>query len=316
MSDRLPPLNALRAFEAAARHLSFSRAAEELHVTPAALSQQIKNLEDHLGQPLFRRLNRAVALTEAGSLLAPGTSDGFDQLYSAWRATRRLQDTQSLMVTAGPAFTAKCLAPNLYAFAQAHPRIELRFVAGLRIMDFDRDEVDVAIRYGVNQDTQLYSERLMEEGLFPMMRPELAQQFPTPESLLTAPLFHDGSHDFLKPQANWSAWFKANGIDATPTPVAHFSQADHAIDAALAGGGVVMTRTSLAQKYLASGQLVGPYGIALTTRACFRFLCIKGMETKPHIAAFKDWLFGEVRALPTGLEGKTLISVDDLSGKR
>ncbi|MCT4610453.1 MAG: transcriptional regulator GcvA [Pelagimonas sp.] len=312
MSDRLPPLNALRAFEAAARHLSFAKAASELHVTPAALSLQIKNLEENLGQPLFHRLNRAVELTESGRTLAPGTSDAFERLHTAWSAAKRLQDTKSLSVTAGPAFTAKCLAPRLYAFAQAHPEIELRFVAGLRKMDFDRDEVDVAIRYGYGPDIGLHSERLMDEGLYPMMRADLATRYPTPESLLDAPLFHDGAHDFMDPPANWASWFRANGIDETPAPTARFSQADHALDAALAGGGVVMTRTSLAQRYLATGQLVGPYDIALTTKAHFRFLCVKGMETRPHIAAFRDWLFAEIKALPTGMEGKTLISVEEL----
>src|SRR5210317_545459 len=119
MPDRLPPLTALRAFEAAARHMSFAKAADELNVTPAALSFQIKSLEEHLGAPLFRRLNRAVELTEAGRALSPGATEGFQALSAAWRAAQRLQDEQTLTVTAGPAFTAKWLAPRLYEFAQA-----------------------------------------------------------------------------------------------------------------------------------------------------------------------------------------------------
>ncbi|SMX37829.1 transcriptional regulator GcvA [Maliponia aquimaris] len=313
MADRLPPLTALRAFESAARHLSFAKAAEELNVTPAALSFQIKNLEEHLGAPLFHRLNRAVELTEAGRVLSPGASEGFERLAAAWRATRRLQDARALAVTAGPAFTAKCLAPRLYNFARAYPQIELRFVAGLRMMDFERDEIDVAIRYGYGADAGLYSEHLIDEGLTPMMRPELAARFTTPQSLIDAPLLHDASHDFLDPPANWAVWFRANGIDHTPAPTARFSQADHALDATLAGGGVVFTRTSVAQQYLASGQLVAPFDIALTTRARFRLLCAKGTEMRPQIVAFREWLSSEIRSLPTGLEGKTLISVEDLS---
>ncbi|KHQ52953.1 Transcriptional regulator, LysR family [Mameliella alba] len=313
MSDRLPPLTALRAFDAAARHMSFAKAAEELNVTPAALSFQIKNLEEHLGAPVFRRLNRAVELTEAGRLLAPGTSEGFERLITAWRATRRLQDTGKLTVTAGPAFTAKCLAPRLYDFAQAHPDIELRFVAGLRMMDFDRDEIDVAIRYGYGTDEGLFSEHLLDEGVTPLMRPDLAALYPTPDSLLDAPLLQDASHDFMDPPAGWPEWFNACGMTDCPTPTARFSQADHALDATLAGGGVVLSRTSLAQRLLASGQLVAPFDIALTTAARFRFLCAKGTETRPQIAAFREWLFAEIRALPTGLEGKTLVSVDDLA---
>lgn len=312
MPDRLPPLTALRAFEAAARHLSFAKAASELNVTPAALSFQIKNLEDHLGTPLFHRLNRAVDLTESGRILAPGTTQGFEQLAAAWRATRRLQDTRLLTVTAGPAFTAKCLAPRLYGFARAHPEIELRFVAGLRMMDFDRDEVDVAIRYGYGTDEGLVSTHLVDEGITPMMRPDLVARYPTPHSLLDAPLLHDASLDFLDPPAGWVEWFRTVGIDHAPTPTARFSQADHALDASLAGIGVVLARTSLAQQYLASGQLIAPFDIALTTAAHFRFLCAEGTETRPQIAAFREWLFSEVRGLPTGLEGKTLISVENL----
>ncbi len=309
MSDRLPPLTALRAFETAARHLSFAKAAEELNVTPAALSFQIKNLEDHLGQPLFHRLNRAVALTEAGQSLSPGATEGFDVLTAAWRATLRLQDTQTLTVTAGPAFTAKCLAPRLYGFAQAHPEIELRFAATLRKLDFDRDGVDVAIRYGEGTDEGLFSEHLVDEGITPMMRADLVDRYPTVESLMHAPLVEDTSDSFLNPNPTWRAWFRACGAEFTPTLAASFSQADHALDATLAGEGVVLSRTSLAQRLLATGQLVAPFDTVLTTPAHFRFLCVKGTETRPQIAMFRDWLFGEIRALPTGLEGKALVPI-------
>ena len=133
MVDRLPPLTALRAFEAAARHLSFAQAAAELNVTPAALSFQIKSLEAHLGTPVFRRLNRAVELTEAGRALSPAVTDGFETLSRAWRTTQRLGDNNTLTVTAGPAFTSKWLAPRLYDFARLHPEIELRVSASLRL---------------------------------------------------------------------------------------------------------------------------------------------------------------------------------------
>lgn len=312
MPDRLPPLTALRAFEAAARHLSFAKAAEDLHVTPAALSFQIKALEQVLGAPLFHRLNRAVTLTKAGEALAPGATQGFDRLKAAWRAVRRMQDTAALNVTAGPAFTAKCLAPRLFQFAQAHPEIELRFSATLRTMDFERDEVDVAIRYGLGADEGLYSELLTEEGLGPMMRPDMVARYPTPDSLRDAPLIEDSSHGFLDPYPGWRAWFAANGIDHRPSISASFSQVDHALEAALAGGGVVLSRTSLAQSHLASGQLVAPFDVMLTTPARFRFLCPLGAETRPQVAAFRDWLLGEIRALPSGTEGKRLVPVADV----
>ena len=294
MPDRLPPLTALRAFDAAARHMSFAKAADELHVTPAALSFQIKSLEEHLGAPLFRRLNRAVELTEAGTALAPGASDGFQTLAAAWRAAERTQDNQTLTVTAGPAFTAKWLAPRHYEFAQAHPEVELRFSASLKMMDFGRDAIDVAIRFGYGTDEGLYSVPLAHEWVCPVMTPALAEQYPTPQSLTEAPLIFDDSISFLKPVSDWSTWFRAMGIDHNPTTGPRFSQADHAIDAALAGVGVVLGRRALVVKDMDDGRLVAPFPTALDTGVRFRFLCAQGAETRPQIAAFRDWIIAEI----------------------
>ncbi len=313
MSDRLPPLTALRAFDAAARHMSFAKAADELNVTPAALSFQIKSLEEHLGQTLFRRLNRAVELTEAGRMLAPGAQEGFQTLSDAWRATRRLQDTRTLTVTAGPAFTAKWMAPRFYEFAQAHPEVDLRFFAGLRLMDFDRDEVDVAIRFGYGPDPDLYSQPLAFEWVTPVMTPELARRYPTPESLKSAPLIFDDSIDFLRPRCDWNTWFRALGIDYTPDHGPHFSQADHAVDAALASAGITLGRRALVVKDLAEGRLVAPFKIALKTKAHFRFLCAKGSETRPQIAALRDWMLAEIAKTAAVTEALTIIPVEDVA---
>ncbi|MFT6089652.1 transcriptional regulator GcvA [Sulfitobacter sp.] len=294
MSDRLPPLTALRAFEAAARHLSFASAAAELNVTPAALSFQIKSLEAHFGAPLFRRLNRAVALTEAGIALAPGTTDGFQTLAAAWRAAQRTQDHQSLTVTAGPAFTAKWLAPRLYDFAQAHPEVELRFSASLRKMDFARDNIDVAIRFGSAVDPDLYALPLADEWVTPVMTPELAARYPTPASLRAAPLIVDDSMGFLDLPTDWNTWFAAMGLAPPVALGPRFSQADHATDAALAGVGVVMGRRALVIKDLVEGRLVAPYNAALDTGARFWFLCPKSAQDRPQIAAFREWILHEI----------------------
>jgi len=292
--------------------MSFAKAAEELNVTPAALSFQIKSLEAHLGQPLFRRLNRAVELTEAGRTLAPGAEDGFAALAAAWRATRRLQDHSNLTITAGPAFTAKWLAPRLYDFARLHPEIELRFSAALRMMDFDRDEIDVAIRFGYGEDEGLYSQPLRREWVTPVMTPAMAQQFPTPESLTQAPLLFDDSIGFLQPPCDWATWFRAVGIDHTPTSGPRFSQADHAVDAALAGAGAVLGRRAMVVKDLSEGTLVAPYGVALESKARFRFLCQKGAETRPQIAAFRDWVLAEIEKTAYVSEALTVIPVEDV----
>ena len=313
MPDRLPPLTALRAFDAAARHMSFAKAAEEIGVTPAALSFQIKSLEEHLGQPLFHRLNRAVELTEAGRALAPGAAEGFRALQVAWRAARRVHNGRTLTVTAGPAFTARWMAPRFYEFARAHPEIELRFSASLRVMDFQRDEIDVAIRFGVGPDPDLYSVPLAFEWVTPVMLPELAERYPTPQSLTEAPLLMDDSLDFIDPPCDWGAWFRAVGIPHEPTGGTHFSQADHAVDAALAGAGVALGRRALVVKDLHEGRLVAPYGIAIRPQAHFRFLCPKGAEDRPAIAAFRDWMLSEIDKTAAVSEAMSIIPTEDVA---
>ena len=299
MPDRLPPLTALRAFEAAARHLSFAKAAAEIGVTPAALSFQIKNIEEHFGAPLFRRLNRAVELTEAGRTLAPGATDGFERLGAAWRAARRTLDDTALTVTAGPGFTAKWLAPRLFAFAAANPDIELRFSASLRIMDFARDEVDVAIRFGQSPDDGLFSRTVIEEWLSPMVTPALAEGLSAPADLLALPLIHQDDIAFLRPAADWPAWFSAAGVAHGDLHGPRFSQADHAVDAALAGGGAVLGRASMAEGHLREGQLVMPFELAIRAEANYRIVCPEGTETRPQVARFIDWVMAETESVRT-----------------
>ncbi|WP_375254271.1 transcriptional regulator GcvA [Yoonia sp.] len=312
MSDRLPPLTALRAFEAAARHMSFARAADELNVTPAALSYQIKSLESDLGQPVFRRLNRAVELTEAGRCLAPGARDAFATLSAAWRSTKRLNDSGILTVTAGPAFTSKWLAPRMYDFAQAHKEIELRFLATLRLIDFDRDEVDVAIRFGLGGDKGVYARSLIQEWMTPMMTPKMAEEFDTPEKLAQATLVHDDSISFFKAPTDWAAWARAVGVDLDTSHGPRFSQADHALDAAIAGAGVVMGRVSLATRALEAGRLVAPFEVGLISEAQFRFICPKGNEKRPHIAAFEAWVMEEIKTSTKFADGRRLVHARDL----
>lgn len=308
MPASLPPLTALRAFDAAARHMSFAKAADELNVTPAALSFQIKSLEDHLGAPLFKRLNRAVELTDAGRALAPDAQAAFETLTRGWRAAQRAGDHQSLTVTAGPAFTAKWLAPRLFAFAQEHPEIELRFSASLRRMDFGRDDIDVAIRFGYGPDPGLYSLPLAEEWVTPVMLPDMAARFPTPESLRDAVLIVDESIDFIDPPTDWGAWSSAMGLPAFTPSGPRFSQADHAMDAALAGIGVALGRRALVIKDLDEGRLVAPFRFALRTGARFRFLCPQGAETRPQIEAFKSWILREIEKTTHIADGFEMVS--------
>lgn len=297
MPDRLPPLTALRAFEAAARHMSFAKAAAELFVTPAALSYQIKQLEEHLEVQLFHRLNRAVELTEAGHALQPGVAEGFAALRQAVRQVARLRNQNELTITAGPAFTAKWLAPRFFRFADAHPELELRFVATLRAMDFHRDGVDAAIRFGVAAPEDLYSEVLAEEWMTPMCAPSVAEQIVAAARPDVVPLLHDESIAMFDPAPGWKQWSDLTGMEVDWSHGAHFSNADHVIDVALEGGGVALGRIVLCQRYLESGRLVAPYKTAMWAGGQFRFVCPKGDETNPRICTLLSWLREEIAAV-------------------
>jgi LysR family glycine cleavage system transcriptional activator len=215
-------------------------------------------------------------------------------------------------VTAGPAFTAKWLAPRLFAFAQAHPEIELRLSASLRIMDFDRDDIDVAIRFGYEPAPGAFSVSILRDWVTPMMTPDLAATVTSPQDLLGMTLIHQDDIRFLRPSLDWRAWFRVMGIDRAEGAGPHFSQADHALDAAIAGGGVVLGRAVLAAKDLADGRLVMPFDTALTTRALYRFLCRDGQQNSPHIRAFLDWLTEEAAAIEALRADMNVIPVEEI----
>ena len=297
MADRLPPLTALRAFEAAARHMSFSKAAAELFVTPAALSYQIKQLEEHLQTPVFRRMNRAVELTDAGRALQPGVSEAFENLRRAADAVAQLRNDTNLTVTAGPAFTSKWLAPRLFRFANAHPEIELRFIAAIKMMDFQRDGVDVAIRYGSGRDEGLFSEDLAEEWIAPVCTPAIAAEIEANGNLDGQQLLHDESAEHLNKDANWDAWGRAAGQSRDWIHGIHFTNTDHAIDAALEGAGVALGRIALVERYLDQKRLVMPFKTGILLGARYRFVCPKGAETSPHVAALLEWVREEFQSL-------------------
>lgn len=316
-APRTPPLTALRAFEAAARHMSFARAAAELAVTPAALSYQIKSLEADLGLPLFRRLNRAVELTEAGRLLAPGLAGGFDAIRRALRGLDRLREGRALVVTAGPAFIAKWLAPRIFHFMARRPDIELRIVASLKIMDFDRDEIDAAVRFGLAADPELHSEVLIADRMTPMCAPELAARLTAPADLADVPLIHDDSMAALGWAPTWGDWFEAAGV-ARPDWArgARFSNADHALSAAAEGAGVALARTSLAEPELSQGRLAAPFDLAIDPEAHFRFVCPRGAQTEPRVAAFLAWLREEIASAGEALPHLRVAKIPRLARER
>ena len=291
--------------------MSFAKAAEELFVTPAALSYQIKNLETELGLPLFRRLNRQVELTEAGRLLAPGMSQAFETMKSTVRAVARLADDGGLTLTAGPAFTAKWLAPRLFRFVEQHPEIDMRLIPSLKKMDFDRDEVDCAIRFTrADEEPGCYVETLVHEVMTPVCTPRIAAELKTPQDLIGRPLIHDDSMKLMSNPPNWGHWLKAAGVDMDWNRGMRVPNADHSLDAASEGGGVALGRLALAASDLRTGRLAAPFKLAIDTGAHFNFVCPEGMETRPAFAALLDWLRAELIDESAAVDDFEVVSVD------
>ncbi len=299
-----PPLTALRAFEAAARHMSFAGAAGELHVTPAALSFQIKSLEAHLGAPVFIRLNRKVELTEVGAVLAANLSDGFEILQNAWGAALRKLDQKHLTVTAGPIFMSSWLAPRMSGFVLAHPELELRLTASLRFLNFQRDDIDLAVRFGTTSDAGYFSEPLFQEWATPMMAPELAKRVHSFQDLNGMTFIQQSSQRNLAALEEWKYWCEAVGI-ATPTSFGpKFSTPDAAMSYAINGGGVVMGRASLAQSHLEAGRLVAPFAQCIRPAYYYRLVCPIGTEITPAVQTFRDWIRQEFKSLEALSEGQ------------
>ena len=299
MPKSLPPLNALRAFEAAARHLSFAKAAEELAVTPAALSHQMKTLEDHLGVSLFHRGARGIKLSESGRLLYPGTQAAFDHLRTAVERLARRNTGRVLVISAGPGFTAKWLAPRLYRFLEAHPEIDARVSASAVPVDLATGDIDVAIRVSLGDHPGLYVEQLMEERMLPLCSPRLMEGpggLKTPADLARFALIHVDLPLPFPQGATWAHWFEeagVNGIDSERG--VRFNVVDHALDAAIAGAGVVMGHKVIASYDMSARRLVCPFGPELPMFGrYYHLLCAKGHENRPKVRAFRDWLAAEI----------------------
>jgi LysR family glycine cleavage system transcriptional activator len=296
MQRPLPPLNALRAFEATARHLSFSRAAEELHVTPAALSHQIRGLEALLKLKLFDRKARAIELTDAARLIYPGIRAGFESLREAVQRLDRTKTDRILVVSAPPGLTAKWLVPRLYRFLAANANIDARISATTRFADFITDGVDVAIRMSSGVHRDLFVEKLMDESLVPLCSPRLLEGpngLKTPSDLGRFTLIQV---DLPAPGApTWIDWLAAAGaptIDASRE--LHLSGADHALDAAIEGAGVVLAYKMIASREIFSGRLVSPFGPELQIGQSYYLVCPKGHEKRPNIRSFREWLHSEI----------------------
>lgn len=287
---RLPTLNALKAFEAAGRHLSFTRAAEELHVTQAAISHQIKSLEEQLGIRMFRRGPRGLLLTDAGQSYLPDVREAFQRLNAA--TERLLQDDASGAITVSvlASFAARWLVPRLTRFREDHPDIEVRVSADERLVDFDRDDVDVAIRYGRGDYPGLQAVRFLTEELFPVCSPALLERNPLdrPEDLGRHTLLHDDM------RIDWSMWLLAAGVEgADPRRGPSFNDSSMVLQAAVDGQGVALGRSALALDDLAAGRLVRPFEFSLPTEYAYYILCPERTANRPNIKIFRDWLLAQ-----------------------
>jgi len=300
MSDRFPSLGALRAFEAAARHLSLTRAAEELHVTPAAISHQVKTLEDDLGLRLFDRTGRRLALTAEARAGLAELRRGFDLLGEGVRRIRASRSNPMLRITSEPTFAGMWLVPRLARFRAQCPELDVLIDASDRLVDFDRDGIDVGIRWGGGKYPGLTALRLYEELVFPVCHPRLMEGehgLHEPADLAAQTLIH---LDWPKEMGDWPDWRQWLAAAGQPEGLAdrglHFTAHSDCLRAAVEGQGVALASDLLVIDDLRSGRLVRPFALALDTDVQMFLVCRPDRADEPAITAFRDWIREEIAA--------------------
>ncbi|MHA1152863.1 MAG: transcriptional regulator GcvA [Alphaproteobacteria bacterium] len=294
MARRLPPLNALRAFEAGARHLSFTKAAEELFVTQAAVSHQVKLLEQDLGVALFRRMTRKLALTAEGRRLFGPAGEALDSLAEAAEALRAGAGGGTLTLSLTPTFGVQWLAQRIGRFWSAHPEIELRLQHSIHLVDFARDEVDAAVRWGGGAWPGLAAVYLMRAGLTPVCSPALCQGPPAlkvPDDLRHHTLLHE--RDYVE-WAQWLALAGAREVEARRGPIIDDSTV--VLQAVIDGQGVALVSDSIIRGDLESGRLVKPFDVDLDTDNAYYLVAPPRAFERPNVQAFRDFLLAELAA--------------------
>jgi len=296
MEHQLPPLNALRAFEAAARHLSVKNAADELCVTPGAVSQLIKSLELHLGVPLFRRANRGIFLSDAGQAYLPPVRNAFRQISDASRRVAVPVETGILTVSATPFFASAWLVPRLKNFQDAHPGIDLQIVSSTALADFSRDGVDVAIRHGLGSYRGLSSQRVLTVEIVPVAAPALVERLgmpAAPAELKRWPRVNDAD------RKAWHLWFEAQGIEDTgPARGPSFDDSGLLLKAVLMGQGAALLPAALVADDLAEGRLVQLSDVSWLEDFAYYLVCPEGTRDRPKVAAFREWIVSEASRKP------------------
>ncbi len=291
MNRKLPPLKAIRAFECAARYLSFTVAAGELFVTQAAVSQQVKSLEDYLGVALFKRMNRSLALTAEGQTLLPHVRKAFDHLYRGAEAVEAGKNTGRITVSVLSSLAARWLVPKLGRFNRIQPNIDVLVSPSSQLTDFVRQDVDIAIRYGAGDYPGLRVDRLMGEYLFPVCSPRLTEgddAVRCAADLGRVPLIHDDDY------SHWRTWLTAAGLsNVNAERGTIFTDASMLLEAAIAGQGVALAREVLARRELEAGRLVRPFEMSLPTRFAYYVVSPEETAERPKVRLFRDWLLAE-----------------------
>lgn len=292
---KFPSLNALRAFESAGRHLNFSKAADELNVTPGAISQQIRILEEFLGTSLFRRRNRMIVLTDEGQVCLPLVSEGFARLTEAVVAVEKFRRNEPLTITSAPTFISKWLIPRLDKFKAKHPEIDVRIDASSRLVDFVNEDIDVGIRFGDGDYSDLDSVYLFSFELIPVCSPKLIEKNPL------CKLSDIGNYTLLHSQydddpswPDWSMWLATAGItDLDTSHGIYFHQSDMLLDAAIEGQGIGLVGEVLAANDIADGRLVQPFETRLPVRLCYHLVSSHQKARSAKVSAFKEWILEE-----------------------
>ena len=292
MPRKLPPLSALPSFEAAARHLSFSRAADELNVTHGAVSRAIKNIEEQLDVRLFERDTRSVRLTAIGEPYAQAVREALDLLATATKSASSRHLDNTLNVSTSDGFAGRWLVPRLYRFHQANRDIDVRISTTGRLTNFRDDGIDIAIRYGTGEYPGLASELLMGEDVFPVCSPRLlegAHPLLSPEDLKYHTLIHDAF------PIDWATWLRSAGVtDVEPDSGLTFDSATFAMESAAQGEGVVLGRTMLVAADLAAGRLIRPFKHVLKSPSQYFVVYPPRSIRQRKIKIFRDWLFAEM----------------------
>jgi len=300
-SNRLPPLKALRAFEAAARHMSFSKASEELFVTPGAISQQVKLLEEFLGLPLFKRMQRRILLTDAGQCLLPGIQDGFDRMTTALGDLQSLDINRPITISVAPSFASKWLVPRLRLLRDDRPDIDIRIDTSMKVVDLAHSDIDIGIRFGSGNYPGMQVDQLLSEEVFPVCSPGLANEFPLdqPSDLKHYHLLHYGTSDVNLGAGwpDWQMWLMAAGATAVNTTHGlTFDRQELLIQAALDGQGVALVGSVSVNDDIRKGRLIKPFGLTFPLEFSYYFVTTTAKSQWPDIVAVREWIFRETAA--------------------